>query len=138
VNGMVYFGISAFVFMAVAAVAGIISDYKKRQLELEPLRAAIERGQQLDPAIIDRLMGREQESGEINPLHLRIAGIIAIAAGIGLASLAWFISQVVPRALYPMLGSGILAVCVGVGLCVAARAVEQHRSAQLSTEVANR
>ena len=42
-HGAFYFGIAFWLFMAVAAVAGIVADYKKRQLELEPLRAAIER-----------------------------------------------------------------------------------------------
>jgi Domain of unknown function (DUF6249) len=137
-HGMAWVGVSAFLMMAVAAVAGMISDYKKRQLELEPLRSAIERGQELDPAIVDRLMGREQGSQELNPLHLRVGGIITIASGMGLAGLAWFISQAAARAFYPTLGFGILAVCVGVGLCVAARAVEQHKSADLSREVSVR
>jgi len=38
------FGIGFWAFLTIAAVAGIVSDYKRRQVELEPLRAAIERG----------------------------------------------------------------------------------------------
>jgi hypothetical protein len=123
----VTFFLGLWLFMTVAAVAGMITEYKKRQLQLEPLRAAIDRGQQLDPAIIDRLMGREQQ--ELNPLSLRIGGIIAIAVGCGLAALSWFVAQAQPRALYPILGAGVLVVCVGVGLIVAARAIDQHRRA---------
>jgi hypothetical protein len=33
-------GIACFVFLAVAAVAGIVADYKKRQLALAPRRGA--------------------------------------------------------------------------------------------------
>jgi hypothetical protein len=126
-QGAFYFGMAFWLFMAVAAVAGIVSEYKKRQLELEPLRAAIERGQQLDPAIIERLMQREQREQEMNPLHLKIGGIIAIASGIGLGGLAWFVAQVLPRSLYPILGAGVLAICVGVGLVIAARAIDEHQ-----------
>ena len=122
----VTFFLGLWVFMSVAAVAGMISDYKKRQLELEPLRAAIERGQHLEPAIIERLMAREQREQELNPLYLQVGGIIAIAAGCGLAALSWFVSQVIPRAMYPLLGAGALVICVGVGLIVAARAIDQH------------
>jgi Domain of unknown function (DUF6249) len=129
-----YFGLAFWVFMTVAAVAGIIAEYKKRQLELEPLRAAIERGQQLDPAIIERLMQREQREQEVNPLYLRVGGIITIAAGIGLGALAWFVSQVMERSFYPILGAGVLAICVGIGLAIAARAIEQHRR-QARTEL---
>jgi hypothetical protein len=35
-HGTVWFGVSAFLMMAVAAVAGMVTDYEKRQLELEP------------------------------------------------------------------------------------------------------
>jgi hypothetical protein len=126
-QGAFYFGIAFWLFMTVAAVAGIVSEYKKRQLELEPLRAAIERGQQLDPAIIERLMGREQRQQELNPMYLHIAGIIAIAAGIGLAGLAWFVSQVLPGSIYPIFGASVLVICVGGGLVFAARVVDQHQ-----------
>jgi len=122
-----FFGLGFWVFMTVTAVAGIVSEYKKRQLELEPLRAAIERGQQLDPAIIERLMQREQREQELNPLVLKIAGIITLAAGIGLGGLAWFVAQVAPASFYPILGAGVLAICVGVGLMIAARAIDQHQ-----------
>lgn len=40
--------IAVFVFLAIAAVAGIVGEYKKRQATLELLRGAIERGQPLD------------------------------------------------------------------------------------------
>ncbi len=132
--GWSFVGVAFWIFMAVAAVAGIVAEYKKRQLELEPLRAAIERGQQLDPAIIERLMAREQREQELNPMYLQVGGIIAIAAGVGLAALAGFIAQVQPRALFPTLGVGVLVICVGVGLVVAARAIARHRR-QARTEL---
>jgi hypothetical protein len=126
---MVAIFIGMFVFMAVATVAGIISEYKKRQMELEPLRAAIERGQQLDPAIIERLMAREShQNQDINPLHLRVAGIICIASGIGLGLLSPTLQVAMPRWVFPLLGIGLLAVCVGVGLLVSARVVERSRT----------
>ena len=46
--------------LAVVSVAGMIQDYRKRQLALEPLRIAIEHGQQLSPEIIAKLLGREE------------------------------------------------------------------------------
>jgi hypothetical protein len=124
--GLIAFGIAFWAFMAVAAVAGIVSDYKKRQLELEPLRAAIERGAQLDPAVIEKLMTREPRASAIDPMDLKVGGIITIAAGIGLALLSVFISQVVPVALWWLLGAGTLALCVGVGLLLAARTLQRQ------------
>lgn len=122
--------IAFWVFVAVVAVAGIVADYKKRQLAVEPLRAAIERGQQLDPQLVERLMAPPAHDERMNPVHFKVGGIIVIAAGIGVAILAFFLAQIVPVALYPVLGGGIVALCVGVGLLIAARAVERHGQSQ--------
>src|SRR5262249_44891148 len=56
--------VSFALFLIIAAVAGIVGDYKKRSLELEPLRTALERGQQLDPALLEHLpMRNPPEAG---------------------------------------------------------------------------
>jgi Domain of unknown function (DUF6249) len=120
-------GIALFAFLAIAAVAGIVADYKKRQIVLEPLRAAIERGQPLDPGLVERLMAPEpREEDTLNPLYLKVGGIITIAAGVGIAMLGYFIGLVEAIAFYPVLGLGLVAVCVGVGLMIAAGVVERH------------
>lgn len=126
-----HYGVIAFwVFVTVAAVTGIVADYKKRKASLEPLRAAIERGQQLDPALVERLMAPEQSSG-LAPmslmLGLMVGGIVVSAAGVGVIVLSIFLTQVDNRALYPVMGGGIVGLCVGIGLIVASRAVERYR-----------
>jgi Domain of unknown function (DUF6249) len=121
--------IAVFVFCAIATVAGVVGDYKKRQAAMGPLRAAVERGQPIDPAVIERLMAPEPRGPGANPVNLRVAGIIVTAAGIGIAILAVFLSQLAGTAvLYPVMGCGAVAICVGLGLMVAARSVERHRA----------
>jgi hypothetical protein len=118
---------SAFwVFVTIATVAGIVGEYKKRQLTLEPLRAAIEKGQQLDPNVVERLMAPVHEEG-INPLTLWVAGVIVTSAGIGVGLLAFFLAHISPVALWPVLGGGVLVLCVGLGLVIAARIVQKHK-----------
>jgi len=116
-----------WIFVTIAAVAGIVSDYKKRQLALEPLRLAVERGQQLDPALIDRLMAPERDAG-MSPTPLRVGGIITLSAGAGIVILAFLLQQVAAVSFYPVLGWGIVTICVGGGLIIAARAIEQQRA----------
>lgn len=124
--GLTAFGVGFWAFLAIASVAGIVADYKKRQLELEPLRAAIERGVQLDPAVIERLMTRESRDHSVNPLDLKIGGIITTAAGIGVGAASFCVDPWMPVARYPLLAVGIVAVCVGIGLLAAAKTLQRH------------
>jgi hypothetical protein len=128
-------GVAFWVFLTAAAVAGIVADYKKRRLEIEPLRAAIERGQQIDPALIERLMQREPQRGSLDPLDFRVGGIITIASGIGIGLVA-VVSHVMGLAVSVKavtltgIGAaiGVLAVCVGIGLLIAAARIARDRS----------
>ncbi|HUN26633.1 MAG TPA: DUF6249 domain-containing protein [Steroidobacteraceae bacterium] len=118
-----------FLFLTISAVAGIIYDYRKRRLQVEALRIAVEHGERLDPALMERLIAqhRERPSNDTRliPHYMQIGGIITTAAGIGIALLSFFIGHVAPITLYPILGAGIVVVCVGLGLLVAARAMKR-------------
>ncbi len=51
-----YLAGSAFwIFIATVAIVAIITDYKRRRSHVDVLRAAIDKGQQLDPAVIEKL-----------------------------------------------------------------------------------
>jgi hypothetical protein len=121
--------IAFLAFLTVCAVAGIVADYKKRRVALEPLRAAIERGQQLDPAVIERLMSPERDEG-LNPIYLKVGAIIVSSIGVGVGVLALILTQVEPAAFYPTLGGAAVVVCIGLGLLLAGRAVEKQNAAQ--------
>jgi hypothetical protein len=125
------FAVVAFwMFITIVSVAGIMYDYRKKQLAADTLRHALEHGQHLDPALLDRLLtqqryadGREQVQ---DPRQLKIGGIITIAAGIGFLPLGLFIRQVNAVAVYPIMGVGVLAICTGVGLLIAARVLARE------------
>ena len=125
-EGATAVAIAFWVFVAVSAVAGIIGDYKKRQATLAPLRMAIERGQQLDPALVEKLLARDSQDKRLKPEYLQVGGIITIGSGVGVTVLSVFLNKVLPGALYPVMGAGLLAVCVGVGLLLAARAIASN------------
>jgi hypothetical protein len=123
--------VAFWAFLAVCAVAGMRYDFRKRQLAMDSLRAAIERGQTLEPGLVAQLLaqhrGPEADGpGDLEP-YLRIGGIITIAAGIGVLIAAFFVGLQFPVAKLPMLGASALAVCVGLGLLLAAGAVGRHR-----------
>jgi Domain of unknown function (DUF6249) len=121
--GTAVVGVAFWVYLGVVSVAPMIQEYRKHKAALELLRAAIERGQQLSPEVIDRLMERDkpQESAGIDPRDLRIGGIITCASGLGLMLMSLILIEVIPRYYWVVLGTGVLAVCVGVGLLIAAK-----------------
>jgi hypothetical protein len=118
--------IAFWVFVAVATVAGIVGEYKKRQLTLEPLRAAIEKGQQLEPSVVERLMAPPPDSG-IKPLPFLIWGVLVSAGGIGVTLFAFLLSRMTPSAFWPITGAGVIVLCLGIGLIVAARLIDRHQ-----------
>jgi hypothetical protein len=125
--GPFHVGIAVFAFLAIATIAGVIGDYKKREAAIAPLRAAIERGQPIDPLVVEKLLAPEPEEESLNPLHLKVGGIITIASGLGVAVLSLFTGNFAALARLPILGLGCLAVFVGVGLLAAARVAERHQ-----------
>lgn len=123
--------ITFWIFVMVVSVAGMILDYRKRQLVLEPLRIAIEHGQQLDPEIITRLLGKEEHHEPLDPQLLRTGGIITCASGLGVGLLAPFVAKVFPPYHWLILGTGVVAVCVGVGLLIAASSLRRNAPSAL-------
>jgi Domain of unknown function (DUF6249) len=115
-------------FLAVASAFGIVYDYRKRKLQVDSLRIAIEHGQSLDPQLLTRLIGESRRAEQHTPEELRpylqIGGIMTIASGMGVALLSYFVGRVWPVTFYPTLGLGVVVVCVGIGLLVAARALK--------------
>jgi hypothetical protein len=95
------------------------------------LRLAIERSQKLDPEVVRELLGSDRwayGSGRVDPIQLRVASIIVISAGVGVGILAVFLGQVAPVAVLPTIGAGILVLCIGVGLNIAARMLARERA----------
>jgi hypothetical protein len=123
--------VAFWIFLTASAIAGMKYDFRKRQLAMDSLRAAIERGQSLDPAVVEKLLAQQRgpHADGLQDLeqHLRIGGVITIAAGIGVLIAAFFVGLQFPIARLPMLGAGALAVCVGLGLLVAAGTLGRYR-----------
>ena len=124
--GIPIVAVTFWLFIAIVCVGGMILDYRRRQLALEPLRLAIERGQQLSPEVIAQLLGQDGRAEPLDPRLLQVGGIITCACGVGIALLAGFVALVFPPYHWIVLGAGVVSCCVGVGLMLAARAL--HRA----------
>jgi hypothetical protein len=125
-------GVAFWMFIGAVAVAAIITDYKRRRGGIDVIRAAIDKGQQLDPALIEKLTANERRDERVEPVHVKLGGIITLAAGVGICLLSFFISRIAPVALYPILGGGVLVSSIGVGLLIGARMLADARAREPS------
>lgn len=124
-GGITAVAIVFWIFVGVVSVGGMILDYRKRKLALESIQLVIERGQQLSPEVVDQLLARNDE--KIDPDDLQVGGIITCASGVGVALLSGFAALLFPLQHWVLIGVGvgILGICVGVGLLVAARSLRR-------------
>lgn len=130
-NNAAIVAVAFWLFLGAAAVSAIRYDFKKRQLSMESLRAAIEHGQQLDPAVVEKLLAQHRQPDVERPQDLQpyllIGGIVTIAAGVGVSIGGLFLGIQFPVTRVPMIVAGVIAVCVGAGLLIAARVLERYR-----------
>ena len=111
-------GLGFWVFLAAIVVARIWSDARKREAQQETLRRVVESGQQLDVAVIDRMLGAS--GGNKRPdRELKVAGIITMFVSPGLAILGWFLGRFNDKIFELMIGVGLLVLIVGIGIYVA-------------------
>jgi hypothetical protein len=106
--------VAFWIFIAVVVLASIWYAYARNREMQKTIRLAIEKGMQLDAAVINTLTTRE--SG--NPGDYYIGGIICIACGLGLPILGYFIGRIAPEAFFPITGAGVLVGLIGLSLIV--------------------
>jgi len=112
-------GAAFWIFIASVVVAGIWYAYARNRETQKTIRLAIEKGIQLDAALIDKLVIRE--SG--NPEDYYIGGFICIACGIGLPILGYFIGRIAPEAFFPLAGAGVLVGLIGISLILCGKLI---------------
>jgi len=128
-------GVAFWIFIGAVAVAGIVTDYKRRRASVDVIRMAIEKGQQLDPALIEKLTSNERAE-PIDPLHMKLGGIITIASGIGICLLGLFMTGISMQAFYPICCACLVTICVGIGLRIASKVLAEARERERSRNAA--
>jgi hypothetical protein len=103
-----------FALAAVAIVA--YATMKVRRAALELIQKAVDRGERLEPHVIERLLGPRT-----SPRKLLFPGIMTVALGIGVAISGVILADSVPAELAKRLGNGAILACLGIGLIVTSR-----------------
>lgn len=110
--GPVLIGVTFWIFLAIVVLAAIWFAVLRHRETQKTIRLAIEKGMQLDPALIDKLVTRKPAKSE----DFYVGGFVCIAVGIGLPILGYFVSRIDPEAFFPITGAGILVGLIGVSL----------------------
>ncbi len=112
-----------WLFLAAIIVASIWFDAKKREAQQETLRRIVESGQQIDAAVVDKLLaaggGQERKDRD-----LKIGGIITMSVGPGLYLFGYFMSRFEAKMLDLMTGVALLVFLVGAGIFIAGKLYE--------------
>jgi hypothetical protein len=112
--GPVIIGVAFWIFLAIVIIAAIWFAFARNRETQKTIRLAIEKGMQLDPALIDKLVIRK--SGK--PEDYYVGGFVCIAVGIGLPILGYFVSRIEPESFFPIVGAGILVGLIGISLVI--------------------
>jgi MFS family permease len=122
-TGIIFWVAIVFIVM-IAALRRYLTERERQQT----IRAALERGQQIDPALLQNIVARPKPANSFE--GLQTGGIIMIALGIGLAVMGYCISLGDPsdhNARMPMLGVGLMVACMGTGMLIASRLVRRPK-----------
>lgn len=111
-----------FGFMAMIAAIVIAPRYfrsQERQKLADTLRAAIEKGQQLPPEVIEAISSDAKTPGmPPSPTRDLRTGLIWMGVAVGFAALGFAVSFEEPDALYPMLGCAAFPGFIGLAFIV--------------------
>lgn len=113
-----------WIFLAAVVVAGIWFDAKKRESQQETLRRIVESGQQLDVAVIDRMLSAGMQKDKPDQ-DLKVAGVIVMFVAPGLSLLGWFLGRFNDKVFEVMIGVSLLVLIIGIGLFVAGKMTER-------------
>ena len=113
--------VAFWAFIAVVVIANVWREVAMRRETEMTIRMALEKGQQLDAATVDKLLKSRSKGGADS---LLVAGGVTLATGIGLPVMGYFL----PGAFHPLLGVGLLVSIVGAALLVISSMIRRRRS----------
>lgn len=119
-------GVAFWAFVAIAVLAGVWLAYARNRETQKTIRLAIEKGMQLDPAVIDTLVVRKPAK----PEDYWIGGVICIALGVGLPIMGYFVGRIEPEGFYPIAGAGVLVGLTGISLVICGLMVSRREKAR--------
>lgn len=108
-------------FIAAAVVAGYWDGIRKRDAQHETLRRAIESGQVLDEAMLDKLARLNSSGSGRVDRDFQVTALWILPLAPAMAVFGFFLGYLSTEARFLMFGVAGLLACLGIGFLVAAR-----------------
>lgn len=117
-----------WIFLSVVIAGALWSAATRRRSKHETIRALIDKGHGDDDDLINKILdsgGKKQPSLQF---LFKIAGVIALASGLGLALMSFIVAEADPPSANGLLAVASFGACLGLGfLVVAALAARASR-----------
>ncbi len=113
-----------WLFLAAIVVAGIWYDARRKESQQETLRRIVESGKDIDPEVIDRVIGKSETKN--TERDLRVSAYITLSVAPGLLLLGLFLGMINDEARFALMGVAMLVACVGGGMFMAAEFVRRR------------
>jgi hypothetical protein len=122
-----------WIFLGLVVVASTYEDIEEKKSRAKLLLAALEKGQELDPKLLEQLFpGSGGDTKPMNPRNMRIAATVVASIGVGLGLLALALKQIDTDKFWVCLGLGGLALATSVGIYIASRMLAAWQTDSLS------
>jgi len=108
-------------FIAVAVIAGVWDNIRKREAQHETVRRLIESGKTVDPEVVDKLLQLTDGKSERLDRDFKVAGLWMLPISAGLVVLGLIMGFVHPAIIAPVLGAAGLVACIGAGALYASK-----------------
>ncbi|MDG2522385.1 DUF6249 domain-containing protein [Caulobacter segnis] len=103
--------------VAIVIIPKWLKSRERREMQAT-IRAAIDKGQELPPELIDA-MSKDVKPRKVSSAASDIrTGIILISVGAGIAAFGWMVGYEESDAVYPLMGIGLIPGLIGVAYVV--------------------
>jgi hypothetical protein len=119
-----------WIFIGLVVIATTYQEMEEKKLRAKLLEAALEKGQELDPKVLEQLFpGATQDAKPTDPRTVRIGAVVVASIGLGLGVLALALKQIDMSGFWIALGLGGLVLVVSVGMFIASRMMAARQQA---------
>lgn len=108
-------------FLAIAVIVGNVIPFLKDRESQRTIRHLAEKGQALDPTVVDALVNRSRPDRREFLNQLLLAGTILPAVGVGLGFMGYMVSLQAGKTIFPIYGAGVMVFLIGVAILFYAR-----------------